>query len=344
MDPLTVPLTVRLQVAMEPRVGGDDRECRSLITPVSLRADGDKAPTLEGYGAVFNQWAQIGGDTWGFMERIAPGAFTASIKENDVRSFFNHDGNIILGRTGAKTLTLREDDTGLHTVIQPPDTAAARDVVTLVTRGDVSGMSFMFRVRKEEWEEPAQKGQFAKRTLLDLDLIEVGPVALPAYPQTSIAARDQVTAFLEALERGMVPANISTDRAPRDTAWAALTLQDFTAEAWADLSADERGRIAKHFAWAKAVPPAVFSDLKFGHHRASDGKVVFRGVTSALGRLDQADLPEGDRAKVRAHLEAHQAAFTEDKAREDEDSTLRYRWAAATSRGPRGPQSGGMHR
>jgi HK97 family phage prohead protease len=183
-------------------VGADEDERRIVLLPVSLRAKAkdDDAPVLEGYGAVFNEWTLIGPRSWGFMERIAPGAFAKSIVEDDVLSFFNHDGNVVLGRTKAKTLDLVEDAKGLRAIIHPPDTSAARDVVTLITRGDVDGMSFMFRVRKDEWEEPADDAEDAlpKRTLLDVRLIEVGPVTMPAYPQTSIGARDQVKVLLEA--------------------------------------------------------------------------------------------------------------------------------------------------
>ena len=176
--------------------GGD--ECRMLLCPVEVRTENDEGSTLEGYGARFNEWAQIGPKAWGFQERIAPGAFAASIKEDDIRSFFNHDSCHVLGRNTTKTLTLNEDAKGLHVVIRPPDTQAARDVVTLIKRGDVNGMSFMFRVRKDQWDDPDGEDDMPKRTLLDVKLIEVGPVSMPAYPQTSIAARDQAKALVEA--------------------------------------------------------------------------------------------------------------------------------------------------
>lgn len=178
---------------------GDD-EIRMLVWPIEFR-DGDAAaPVLDGYAAVFNQDTQIGGDQWGWMERIAPGAFAKSIAADDIRSFFNHDANQILGRTSVKTLALVEDEKGLRATIHPPDTAAARDVVALIKRGDVSGMSFMFRTRGEQWIEPTQKGQLPQRTLLDVQLFEVGPVAMPAYPTTSISARDHAKALSESRE------------------------------------------------------------------------------------------------------------------------------------------------
>lgn len=97
--------------------------------------------------------------------------------------------------------------------------------------------------------------------------------------------------------------------APRDTPWSALTLQDFTAKPWASLPDSEKRRIAGFFAWANELPPSTFGDLYLGHHRATDGAVVLRGVAAALGRLDQTDIPADAKAKARAHLEAHQVQF-----------------------------------
>lgn len=175
-------------------------EVRMLVLPVTLRkkSDEDDSPVLEGYAARFEEWTQIGGNSWGFMESIARGAFAESVKSDDIRAFFNHDSNVVLGRTSAKTAEFIEDDRGLRAVIYPPDTAAARDVVTLIKRGDVTGMSFMFQVRKDEWTEPETKGELPKRRLLDVRLFEAGPVTFPAYEATSISARDRAKAMFSA--------------------------------------------------------------------------------------------------------------------------------------------------
>src|SRR5689334_3189025 len=95
----------------------------------------DKEPErMVGHAAVFNTWTDIGGY---FRERILPGAFTRALKEDDVRSLFNHDANLILGRTKAGTLLLEEDPTGLLTQTFPPDTSYARDLAVSMERGDV---------------------------------------------------------------------------------------------------------------------------------------------------------------------------------------------------------------
>ena len=63
-------------------------------------------------------------------------------------------------------------------------------------------MSFSFRARKQEWEEPKKKGQLPLRTMLDLQLFDVSVVTYPAYPQTSVSARDRARAYAEALTNG----------------------------------------------------------------------------------------------------------------------------------------------
>ena len=100
-------------------------------------------PTIEGHAAVFDS---LSVELWGFFEEIAPGAFADSIEAgDDVRALFNHDPNYVLGRSRNGTLRLAEDEVGLRVEFEPPDTQQARDVVTLIERGDVNQMSFALR-------------------------------------------------------------------------------------------------------------------------------------------------------------------------------------------------------
>lgn len=174
-----------------------DRELRIITSALRIerRADGDAAPSkLVGHAAVFDQWTTLyDGSYWTWREIVRPGAFRSALAENqDVVALFNHDRNQVLGRVAAGTLSLREDATGLLAEIEPPDTQLGRDLSTLVSRGDLNGMSFAFRVRpngdKTTITIQGEK-EVDERELLDLDLLDVSVVTCPAYPQTDVAVR-----------------------------------------------------------------------------------------------------------------------------------------------------------
>jgi HK97 family phage prohead protease len=156
-------------------------ERRSLLEPVEARTD-DGGQKIGGYGAVFNSETVIGGE---FREKIAPGAFSKSIA-GDVRSYFNHNSALILGRTKSGTLRLKEDERGLHYEVDLPDTQAGRDLRVSMARGDVDGSSFAFRVKKDAWE---MGGDMPLRTIQEIELFEVGPVTDPAYEDATAALR-----------------------------------------------------------------------------------------------------------------------------------------------------------
>lgn len=116
------------------------------------------------------------------------------------------------------------------------------------------------------------------------------------------------------VDKGSVPRDVSRQTADEGTAWSRPRLNDFPGEgAFEDRSAAERRKIAGHFAWAEAMPPTTFGQLKLPHHRASDGYVVFRGVVAAmaalLGARGGVNIPSGDRKSVHTHLASHYKQF-----------------------------------
>ncbi|MDF3413279.1 HK97 family phage prohead protease [Sulfitobacter sp. M57] len=150
---------------------------------MEVRAEGDDEPAvLMGYAALFDETSE---DLGGFRERIAQGAFANTIG-GDIRALFNHDTNLILGRTKANTLRLLEDQRGLRCEITLPDTNTARDLRESVRLGNVDQMSFGFRTKKDSWDEV--DGAIV-RTLIEVELFDVSPVTFPAYPQTELALR-----------------------------------------------------------------------------------------------------------------------------------------------------------
>lgn len=171
------------------------REQRFLLVGAAIvtsraTADGGSSPVIEGHGALFNDEAIIAGM---FRERILPGAFKESIAQDDIRVAFNHDANFILGRTGAKTASVNEDAKGLKYTATPPDTQAGRDTVISIKRGDISGSSFQFEIVNpddEDWDfEQVKQGKLPLRTIKRAKVWEVGPVAWPAYENTTVSAR-----------------------------------------------------------------------------------------------------------------------------------------------------------
>lgn len=141
-----------------------------------------------GSAAVFNHRSENLG---GFREIIKPGAFNNCLT-NDVRGLFNHDANIILGRTLSGTMTLSVTDSSLDYDILAPDTQMVRDmVVAPLLRGDVSQSSFQFTVGRDgdHWYVD-DEGIVIREIITVSRLFDVGPVVFPAYPDTSSAKRD----------------------------------------------------------------------------------------------------------------------------------------------------------
>jgi len=165
------------------------------IKNVEARQAEDGTMRLSGYAAVFNDDSV----PLPFIERIAPGAFRKTLNETpDVRLLINHEG-LPLARTKNGTLRLKEDETGLYMDADLPDTQAARDLYTLVERGDVDQMSFAFRVIRQKWNEGR-----TERTLTELSLADgdVSVVTYPAYPTTTVEAREQIAAARQAIKEG----------------------------------------------------------------------------------------------------------------------------------------------
>ena len=145
--------------------------------------------TFRGYAAVFDTWSQ---DLGGFREKIAPGAFTRSLKaaqngNADIRMFLNHNTDIVLGSTRARTLRLTQDERGLLAEADLPDSTWGHPVAEAVRRGDIRSMSFGFSVTKNG---AVTNDTNTERTLTDVRLFEVSPVTgWPAYTATSASVR-----------------------------------------------------------------------------------------------------------------------------------------------------------
>jgi HK97 family phage prohead protease len=166
-----------------------------VVQDVEARQTEDGVMRLSGYAAVFND-ASV---PLPFKERIAPGAFRKTLTEMpDVRLLINHEG-LPLARTKNGTLNLIEDDRGLRFNAELADTQEARDIYTLVERGDVDQMSFAFRVIRQNWNKDKSERTLTEVSLADGD---VSVVTYPAYPTTTVEARQKIAHALDAIKEG----------------------------------------------------------------------------------------------------------------------------------------------
>ncbi len=151
---------------------------------------GSTGRIFEGYGALFNSKTIIGeGSPFAFAEKIAPGAFRASLASDDQVMLFNHDPNNLLGRKSAGTLRAREDQHGLWVSDDLPDTQTGRDVGVSTERGDITGMSFSFLATEERWTGTPPN---ETREILAAEVFDIGPVTFPAYTDTTASVRSAV--------------------------------------------------------------------------------------------------------------------------------------------------------
>lgn len=160
-----------------------ENQIRGHLSEFTTREDGEQ-PVIEGYFSVFNTNYDMG---FSMTESVAPGAFTKSLS-NDVRALINHDTTLVLGRTSAHTLELREDSHGLwgKITINPKD-SDAMNLYERVKRGDVNQCSFGFNIVSEETD--FREDGSIHWTITEADLHEVSVCTFPAYEETAVSAR-----------------------------------------------------------------------------------------------------------------------------------------------------------
>lgn len=160
-------------------------ERRNVTHEFRVSGDGE-SPKISGYAAVFDTASE---DLGWWTETIDPHAFDSVLFTNpDVRALFNHDPNMVLGRTIAGTLTLTVDSRGLSYEIDPPDTTLARDLIVSMKRKDITQSSFAFICKRDQWTDNPD-GTITRRILEFEELLDVSPVTYPAFAATTSQAR-----------------------------------------------------------------------------------------------------------------------------------------------------------
>lgn len=138
--------------------------------------------TVAGYAIVFNALSE---DLGGFREQIAPEA-ARGLAGHEVRAYYNHNTDHMLGRTGNGTVRTQVDGRGVGVEIDVPRTGYGDAMLELIGRGDITGMSFGFRTLADGWDDRARP---PVRTILEMRVFEVSVVSHPAYPDTTVALR-----------------------------------------------------------------------------------------------------------------------------------------------------------
>lgn len=152
---------------------------------VTTRSAEDGSPILEGFFVRYDDVYEVAP---GATESIAPGAFTESI-HGDVRALYNHNHDLVLGRTSAGTLALEDRELGLWGSIKiNPKDSQAMDAFERIRRGDITGASFGFDVERES--TTINEDGSVHWTIEKVNpLWEISPCVFPAYEATSVTAR-----------------------------------------------------------------------------------------------------------------------------------------------------------
>ena len=169
------------------------QERRTFTGTVIARAEGEgMSKVIGGIAAVINSVTDLGY----FEEVIEQGAFDNALsKEYDIRCLFNHEAELILGRTTAGTCSVFVNGDGNleYTWIPDYENPTHMSVVRSIMRGDITQSSFAFTIKEQSWSESEKYGSMGKRSIRTIeDLYDVSPVTYPAYADTEADARSVV--------------------------------------------------------------------------------------------------------------------------------------------------------
>lgn len=176
------------------------KEIRAFNFDVHADQNEEHGHFLSGMPIVFNSRTDLGK----YDEIISPEAL-ANTDLRDVRFLVNHNTDMIpLARSrnnnenSTMQMTVGAEGMEIRVDLDTENNAEAKSLYSAVNRGDISGMSFMFMVDEDKWEDV--ESDHPTRTILVISKVfEVSAVTFPAYEQTSIQARG----LSEALDSAM---------------------------------------------------------------------------------------------------------------------------------------------
>lgn len=201
--------------------------------PAHSRRSGDVAPAVKpsagtgdmpvmfGHFSVFNEWAEINSLREGhFLERIAPGAFERTIRENrdQMRVLFQHGADAVIGEKPIAVIgELREDNRGAYYEAPLLDADYVRNTVLPGLKAGVYGASFRFKVMKERYRARPLRSAHNREAIPEHEIVEAevkefGPVTWGAYRGATAGVRSShplagnFDPFSERLAPELVPA------------------------------------------------------------------------------------------------------------------------------------------
>lgn len=181
------------------------KEIRAFNFEVRAENDEERGDYIEGRAIVYGERTDLG---W-YDEIIAPGALD-NTDLKDVRLLINHNTDMIpiarsRNNNANSTMQLKVIDgegMDIRANLDTENNADAKSLYSATKRGDISGMSFMFVVDKDAWDDVDT--EHPTRTIISIKKVfEVSAVTFPAYEATSLEARglcDALDSARESLE------------------------------------------------------------------------------------------------------------------------------------------------
>ena len=177
----------------------DKKELERRAFLFDIRAEEtDNGKIITGRPIVYNSRTDLG-----FFDEIIESGALDKTDLTDVRFLVNHDtSKIPLARsrrnTPNSTMQLQTDAEGLaiRVNLDTENNAEAKSLYSAVQRGDITGMSFMFRIDGESWENLESDHPLRRITSIST-VVEVSAVTFPAYEATSINADSRSKEVLE---------------------------------------------------------------------------------------------------------------------------------------------------
>lgn len=163
----------------------------------------EESRLVEGVAIVFNSDSQ----DMGYIETISPNAIDEdTIKRSDIYAYLNHSperGVLARSRYGEGSLKLELKDDGLHYSFEAPKTQLGDELLSYLTRGEITTSSFAFTVAEDgdRWYRDSEG--ILRREILKINrLYDISPVFEPAYLATSVSKRklDEISAIDEKLD------------------------------------------------------------------------------------------------------------------------------------------------